>query len=158
MNRSTVSSPVAVLLALVALATARAQPDAGPAAAPPALYTLSTEGTSVRVAAGAQGTFVLAVVPREGGHVSAETPLSVELTGQGLTLARARLTAADVAGRDGADGGVLGGAAGPRFEVPFTAAAVPGAGAVEARLVFYVCTGTVCARQQRALRVPVEVL
>lgn len=144
----------AVLLALGVLSEARAQPDAG--AAPPdaaALYALSTDGTSARVQAGAQGTFVLAVLPQAGAHVSPTTPLTLELTGHGLTPARARLAAADAVGGGGADAGM----AGPRFEVPFTANA-PGAGAVEARLTFYVCTGSVCARQQRTLRVPVEVL
>ena len=48
------------------------------------------------------------------------------------------------------------GPADPRFEVPLSASA-KGPGAVEAKLTFFVCTETLCSRQQRTLSVPVTV-
>jgi len=44
----------------------------------------------------------------------------------------------------------------PRFEVPLTATG-KGAGTVEAKVTFFICTADACLRQQKALSVPVAV-
>jgi hypothetical protein len=117
-----------------------------------ALYEVRTEGSSQKVKAGEKGTFVLAIKTKGGAHISEEAPLKVELSGQKVKPEKAKLGRTDSvgkkeAGQEHAD---------PRFEVPFTAEG-SGKGSVDAKLTFFVCTAKICARQQKAVSVPVEV-
>jgi hypothetical protein len=116
------------------------------------LYEIRTEGSSQKVKAGSKGTFVLAIKTKGGAHISDEAPLKVELSGDKVKPEKAKLGRADSvgkkeAGQEHAD---------PRFEVPFTAEG-SGKGSVDAKLTFFVCTEKICARQQKAVSVPVEV-
>ena len=137
------------LLALVLLSASAAwaaDPD------PASLYTLTTEGSSTALKAGASGTFVLSIHTMAGAHISEEAPLKLALTGSGGVEPQKA-----VLGRSDAKSiPKSGGAVDPRFEVPLTATA-KGQGAVEAKLTFFVCTETLCARQQKTLSVPVTV-
>lgn len=135
------------LLFLAAAATAwAADPD------PTSLYVLKTDGSTTTLKAGQSGTFVLAIQTVPGAHISEDAPMKLTLTGSGgVEPGKAVLGRGDAKAVPKPDG-----AADPRFEVPLTAAA-KGQGAVEAKLTFFVCTETLCARQQKALSVPVTV-
>ncbi|NVJ07827.1 hypothetical protein HUW63_21600 [Myxococcus sp. AM001] len=142
-------SSLAALLAAVTCSAPVLAADVDPAS----LYEVSTEGTSTQVKAGEQGTFVLAIKTKAGAHVSDEAPLKLEVKGSQVTPAKEKLVLADsvakkAQGQDFVD---------PRFEVPFTTAAA-GKGTVDAKLVFFICTEKLCARQQKTFSLPVEVL
>lgn len=113
---------------------------------------VSTEGSSTSLKAGQAGTFVLSIRTVPGAHVSDEAPMKLTLTGTGgVQPAKATL------GRTDAKAVAKGsGPADPRFEVPLVASA-KGQGAVEAKLTFFVCTDTLCSRQQKTVSVPVTV-
>ena len=135
------------VLLLTAAATAwAADPD------PASLYVLTTDGSSAALKAGQPGTFVLFIKTVPGAHISPDAPLKLTLTGSGgVEPGKAVLGRADAQSVRKPDG-----AADPRFEVPLTAS-VKGRGAVEAKLTFFVCTETLCARQQKTLSVPLTV-
>jgi hypothetical protein len=119
---------------------------------PASLYVLKTDGTSTPLKAGQPGTFVLFIQTVPGAHISEDAPLKLTLTGSGgVEPGKAALTRSDAKPVHKADGAVD-----PRFEVPMTGA-TKGQGAVEAKLTFFVCTETLCARQQKTLSVPVTV-
>ncbi len=119
---------------------------------PSTLYSLSTEGSSRAVKAGGRGTFVLAIAAHPGAHVSDEAPLKLTLSGTGVAPEKSSLSLADsVEKRPSGQATVS-----PRFEVPFVGTAA-GAGKVDAKLTFFICTATICARQQKTLSVPVAV-
>ena len=119
---------------------------------PASLYAVSTEGSSASVHAGGQGTFVFSIVPKKGAHVTADTPFKLELSGKKVQVSKAKLAYADSVGKP-APGEQY---AIPRFEVPITGAEA-GEGAVDAKVTFFICTDTLCARQQRSVSVPVKV-
>ncbi len=120
---------------------------------PASLYELSTEGTSAKLKTGEKGSFVLRIKPKAGAHVSTEAPLKLELKSAGVKPEKEKLTLADSVakkqpGQEYAE---------PHFAVPLTTVAA-GKTSVDAKLVFFICTDKICARQQKALSVPVEVL
>jgi hypothetical protein len=120
---------------------------------PSTLYEVTTEGTSTQVKAGEKGVFVLAIKTKAGAHVSEEAPLKLDVKGTQLTPAKEKLGREDsvskkAAGQEFVD---------PRFEVPFTTASA-GKGSVDAKLTFFICTEKICARQQKTVSLPVEVL
>jgi hypothetical protein len=119
---------------------------------PSTLYEVSTEGTSTKVKAGDKGVFVLSIKSKPGAHVSDEAPLKLQVKGSQLTPAKEQLVLADSVAKK-AEGQQW---VDPRFEVPFTAAAA-GKGTVDAKLTFFICTEKICARQQKAFSIPVEV-
>lgn len=115
---------------------------------PSSLYQLSTEGTPSKVKAGQEAKMVLQISAKDGAHISEEAPLKVELTGTNVKLAKEKLTREDsVAKKKEGEEHVS-----PRFEVPFTAAA-KGAGKVDVKATFFICTDKICARQQKTLSV-----
>lgn len=119
---------------------------------PATLYEISTQGSTERVKVGEKGKVVIEIRSKAGAHVSDEAPLKIQLTGREVALDKAKLTLADsVAPRKPGEKYVN-----PRFEVPFQAAAAGKAG-VDAKLTFFICTDKICARQQKALSIPVEV-
>ena len=133
-------------LLFLSLPAAAADPD------PASLYVLTTEGSSTALKAGQSGTFILAIHTVAGAHISEDAPLKLALNGSGgVEPQKALLGRSDAKSVPKA-----GGATDPRFEVPLTASA-KGQGAVEAKLTFFVCTETLCARQQKTLSVPVTV-
>lgn len=115
------------------------------------LYTLTTEGSTAVVQRGEQGKFVLSITTVDGAYVSAEAPLRIELTGKNAQVSNSRLTSKDsVAQGEQKDKKF----ADPRFEVPFKASAAKGA--IEAKATFFICTKTLCVRQQRTVAQPFE--
>lgn len=114
---------------------------------PSTLYELSTAGSSSQVKAGQKGKWVLAIQPKAGAHVSDDAPMKIELSGTNVKVEKDKLGRQDAANKDPA----------PRFEVAFSTA-TPGKGTVDAKLTFFICTEKICARQQRTVSVPVDVL
>jgi hypothetical protein len=142
-------TPVAAVLAALAWAAPAFADDVDPTT----LYEVTTEGTSTQVKAGEKGVFVLSVKTKPGAHVSEEAPLKLEVKGSQVTPAKEKLGREDsvakkAAGQEFVD---------PRFEVPFTTASA-GKGTVDAKLLFFICTEKICARQQKTVSLPVEVL
>jgi hypothetical protein len=120
---------------------------------PTTLYKLTTEGTTAKVPAGKKGTFVLEIQSLKGAHVSDEAPLKIQLSGTGqVTPEKTQLVYADSVRKPSASTKYPD----PRFEVPLTATG-KGAGTVEAKVTFFICTADACLRQQKALSVPVAV-
>jgi hypothetical protein len=149
---SAVRATTAPLLSLLAVLAGAMPALAADEVDPASLYEVSTEGSTTRLKAGEAGRFVLSIRSKPGAHVSDEAPLKLELKGTQVTPQKERLTLKDSvapkpAGQQYVD---------PRFEVPLNAA-VAGKGAVDAKLTFFICTDKLCARQQKALSVPVEV-
>jgi hypothetical protein len=142
-------TPMAALLAALAWTAPALAEDVDPAS----LYEVTTEGTSTQVKAGEKGLFVLSIKTKPGAHVSEEAPLKLEVKGTQVTPEKQKLDRGDSVGKK-ATGQEF---ADPRFEVPFTAAAA-GKGTVDAKLTFFICTEKICARQQKTLSLPVEVL
>ena len=120
---------------------------------PASLYEVSTKGTSTQLKSDGQGVFVLSIQSTPGAHVSDEAPLKLELKGTGVALAQQKLALKDSVAKK-AQGQTF---VEPRFEVPFKADAA-GKGSVEAKLTFFICSEQLCARQQKTVSVPVEVL
>jgi hypothetical protein len=141
-------APIAALWAAIACTQARAGDEVDPST----LYEVSTEGTSTRVKAGEKGVFVLSIKSKAGAHVSDEAPLKLQVKGSQLTPAKEQLGRGDSVAKK-AEGQAF---VDPRFEVPFTAAAV-GKGTLDAKLTFFICTEKICARQQKTFSIPVEV-
>ena len=135
----------AVLL-MAAPAAWASEPDAA------SLYVLSTEGSTTVLKAGQPGTFVLSIRTAAGAHISEDAPMKLALTGSGgVEPGKSLLSRSDakpVAKPSGP--------ADPRFEVPLTASS-RGQGSVEAKLTFFICTDTLCSRQQRTVSLPVTV-
>jgi len=137
------------LILPIFLALAAAPALAADAAADAAKsYRIETEGTTRRLEAGGAGKLVLTIVPAKGSHVHPAAPLKIALSGTpGLKLSKEQLGHADAVDPK---------AEGPRFEVPFTAAAA-GAQEARARLDFFICSETWCVKQSREVSVAVEV-
>lgn len=120
---------------------------------PSSLYEVTTKGSTERLKSGEAGTFVLQITAKEGAHVSDEAPLRLELHGNNVNVERTKLTLSDSVAKK-AEGQKY---RNPRFEVPVRAQK-PGKASVDGKLIFFICTETLCARQQKTLSVPIEVL
>lgn len=116
------------------------------------LYEVITEGTSTTTEAGKTATLSIAIVTREGAHVSDEAPLRIELSGTNAQPAQQRLTLANSLEQKPAGQKYPK----PRFQVSYTAGA-PGKATMDAKMVFFICTEDVCARQTKTLSFPLEV-
>jgi hypothetical protein len=139
-----------IAFSLVALfACSRA---AGGEVDPTTLYDLTTDGTSQKVKVGSSGTFVLAIKTKNGSHVSGETPLKIDLSGEGVKLAKNKLTYADSVTRMMATVKFPD----PRFEVSFVGEK-PGKTNLDANVLFFICTEQACVRQIKKLRLPIQV-
>jgi hypothetical protein len=135
---------LSISLVLATPGLAVADPEANAAKS----YRVETQGTTVALPAGGTGTLVLSIVPLEGTKVHPQAPLRIALSGTaGLKLTR------DTLGRKDASDPK---AAGPRFEVPFTAVTA-GAQEARAKVEFYLCADDWCARQTRDVSVAIAV-
>jgi hypothetical protein len=133
----------ALVLSTAALASAQ---DPGAEAAKS--YRISTAGSTGDLKAGAAGTLVLAIEPIGKVHVHPQAPLKITLeSSPGLTLGKTQL---------GHNDAVDPKAEGPRFEVPFTAAAA-GKQEAKAKLDFFICSDQWCVKQTQNVVVPVNV-
>lgn len=140
-------NPLPVAAVLVSSLALAAEVD------PTTLYRVTTEGTTAKVAPGKKGTLVVEIQSLRGAHVSDEAPLRIQLTGSGAVAPeKTQLVYADSVRKPSASVKYPD----PRFEVPL-AAQGKGPGAVEAKMVFFVCTAEACLRQQKTLSVPVTV-
>jgi hypothetical protein len=117
------------------------------------LYDVSSEGTSKELKANERGKVVISITAKEGAHVSDEAPLRIELSAKQATLEKQKLTLADSLTKkvEGARS-----YPNPRFEVAFTPEG-KGSASVEAKMTFFICTESQCARQQKTLTLPVTV-
>jgi hypothetical protein len=120
---------------------------------PKTLYDLSTEGSTQKVKAGEKGMAVLSIRAKPGAHVSDETPLKLEASGDHVKVTKNLLTYADSVTRASAGTRHY---PDPKFEIPFSAT-TPGKGKVDLKLTFFICTEKLCMRQQRSVQVPVLV-
>lgn len=114
---------------------------------PPKNFSFDTTGTSQDVQAGKPGTFRLQIKAAEGYHVSAEAPLKIGLTGEGLDLAKKQLGHDDAKDKK---------AASPEFTVGFGSGAA-GAKTINVEATFFVCSEKLCERKAEKLSVPVSV-
>lgn len=130
---------------LVTACTAQAEADVS------GKYEVTTEGTTAKVKAGEKGTVVIAINAKPGAYVSEEAPLKIELSSAAAKLDKQKLTLADSVTKK-AEGSKD--HPNPRFEVGFTTAAKA---TIEAKMVFFICTEKVCARQTKQLSLPVDV-
>jgi len=141
---------------LLAFLSLSASPGLAPAASgevdPAALYSISTDGSSKKVAAGEKAKLVIAIQTKPGAHVSDEAPLKVELSGVNATPVKARLSHADSVAKK-APGQQF---ADPRFEAAFDAPK-PGAAKMEAKVTVFICTENLCNKYEQTLSVPLEV-
>ena len=144
---------VLLSLALLVPAAARAAEAAAPVDPDQRFFEVSTAGSSTRLKAGEQGTFVLDIRTHAGAYVSEEAPLKLLLQSARLTPAKTRLGQKDSVARKAPGQAHVA----PRFEVPFTAAS-PGSATLDAKLTFFLCMEDRCERKERALSLPVEVL
>ncbi len=110
------------------------------------LYELSTGGSTTRLKAGESGKLVIAIIAKDGAHISEDAPLKIELSSRESVLPKPKLTQADAVKKGES-----------RFEAVFTPTA-QGPTSVEAKLTFFVCAKDQCTRQVRTLSLPVEVL
>lgn len=138
------SFAAAASLALAAL-SASAQP-AAPATAPVPTYRVEAP-KSLRVKTGVASIARLEVVPRADSHVSPDAPVSVAVKGSpSLEVPQARLGRPDA--KETPRKGVA-------FEVPFAAKAA-GAFALDADLVFFICTEKLCERHKEHVQLAVQ--
>ena len=120
---------------------------------PTTLYKITTNGTTAKVPTGKKGTLVLEIQSLKGAHVSDEAPLRIQLSGTGaVSPEKTQLVYGDSVRKPSASVKYPD----PRFEVPL-AVQGKGAGTVEAKMTFFVCTEQLCLRQQKTLSVPVTV-
>jgi hypothetical protein len=138
---------VRVLVALALLVAAPRGRAADPAAEAAKSYRIDTLGSTADVKTGAKGTLVLAIVPIEKVHVHPQAPLKVTIEAPGLTLEKTSLGHKDAVDPK---------AEGPRFEIPFVAAAA-GKQDAKAKLDFFVCSDQWCVKQTRDVTVSVNV-
>lgn len=108
----------------------------------------SVEASAAPVNAGGTGTLHLAVKPKAGAHVKAETPFRAKLEATGpVALQKTELKYADHVRVENE---------GPVFEVPFEAKSA-GKGEIKADMTFFVCTAESCNRTTEQVTVPVQV-
>lgn len=118
---------------------------------PSALYTLSTEGSTQKVAAGQKAKLVIHIDTKPEAYVSNEAPLRIELSGTNATPDKQKLTIADttIPMKDGKHKT-------PHFEVTYATVA-PGAATLDAKVTLFICTADLCVRQVKNVSVPVQV-
>jgi len=110
-------------------------------------YTIDTRGTSTQVVRGKSGVLKLQIVPAKGYKVSAEAPLKISLSADGLSLTKAQLGHADQEDPK---------STAPRFEVGF-GANESGKRKIEAEAMFFVCSEELCEKRTEKLSVAVDV-
>ncbi len=111
-------------------------------------FKIATDGSTLKVKAGAQGKLVLAVVGINGFKVSQETPFSAKLA----PSAGLKLEMQQFARKDLVDPKALT----PQLKTGFTASA-KGPQTVKADLVFFLCTDKLCQRMTSSYDVAVTV-
>lgn len=136
----------AAAAASLAAATARAAADsASPTAPSSATYRVDAP-RSLQVKKGEKASARIAIVPRADSHVSPDAPVSVAVSATpSIEVPQAKLGRPDA--RETAQKGVA-------FDIPFVARSA-GPGAVDANLVFFICTEKLCERHKEHVRLAV---
>lgn len=135
---------VTAILGLLAL---RAQAE-GLAERAARSYSIDTSGTTAALAVGGRGALAVALRFEPGVHAQNQAPLRATLTASpGIGLAREKLGWPNVVGP---------GSATPRLEAGFTALA-PGPQTVKVRLEFFACSSSWCMKQDREVRLEIDV-
>jgi hypothetical protein len=108
------------------------------------------EALPSKAKAGAVSKARLEVVPLQGAHVSPDAPISLTVqSGAFAKVEKEKFGRPDAKSTD---------KQGVAFEVPFTAKAGPGQkDELHAKLVFFICTETLCERQSRDVTLALEV-
>ncbi len=150
-----IRSPVSHLLVALVFASGAAaavgdRPGAAAAdqsaAAQSATYQVEA-ARSLRVKKGEKASARLAVVPRADSHVSPDAPVSVAVKGsRTLEVPLSKLGRAEA--KATAQKGV-------EFEVPFVAREA-GPGALDADLVFFICTEKLCERHKEHVQLAIQ--
>jgi hypothetical protein len=139
-----IRSPVWSLLAAHAFASAAAADES--AARQSATYQVEAPRT-LRVKKGEKANARLAVVPRADSHVSPDAPVSVAVKGsRTLEVPQAKLGRAEA--KTTSEKGV-------EFDVPFIAREA-GPGALDADLVFFICTEKLCERHKEHVQLAIQ--
>jgi hypothetical protein len=139
-----IRSPVWSLLAALAFASAAAADES--AARQSATYRVEAPRT-LRVKKGEKANARLAVVPRADSHVSPDAPVSVAVKGsRTLEVPQAKLGRAEA--KTTSEKGV-------EFDVPFIAREA-GPGALDADLVFFICTEKLCERHKEHVQLAIQ--
>lgn len=136
-----------IFAACLAFAFASAATDSAATAAGGAAATYRVEAPqSLKVKTGAKASARVSVVPRADSHVSPDAPVSVAVSATpSIDVPQAKLGRADA--KETAQKGVA-------FDIPFVAKAV-GPGTVDANLVFFICTETLCERHKEHVQLAV---
>jgi hypothetical protein len=129
-----------MIVALLAIPAGRAHADAA---------THEIRKTEPKVAAGGSGSASLTIAARNGWHVNDEAPITVSLStfGAGLTVAKTKLSRADLAVSTKETA---------RFDIPFTAGD-PGQRTINAEAKFVMCQATACKPVKETLAFNIEV-
>ena len=101
---------------------------------PAGLYTVKAKLAAAEVKVGEAATLEVKFDVAKDAHISDEAPLSIKLTGDGVSFEKPVLHYADAQKPA---------AAGPTFKEAVTASA-PGTHTVELEMSFYVCTAELC--------------
>lgn len=113
----------------------------------PEKYSIDTSKTTKDLQAGESGMFWMHIQPKAGFKVSAEAPLKIDLSADGLKLHKSKLARTDATDKK---------AEAPEFGVKF-AAVEPGTRAIKVDATFFVCDAQICERKKAQLSVPVSV-
>jgi len=136
--------PTLVALCLAASLPARADTAAGSTE----MCSVDVGSSTREVGLGQRGRLVVVLRPRRPWHIDPRAPLRIRLDRPaGLSIDRV-----DLGRKDAVDPAALE----PRFETGFAATSA-GTREVAARLDFFVCSETACARQARTVKIPVTV-
>jgi hypothetical protein len=139
-----IRSPVWSLLAALAFASAAAAAES--AGQQSATYQVEAP-RSLRVKKGEKASARFAVVPRADSHVSPDAPVSVAVKGSPtLEVPQPKLGRAEAKATA---------ARGLEFDVPFLAREA-GPAALDADLVFFICTEKLCERHKEHVQLTVQ--
>lgn len=125
--------------------TAEAEAPAGPSATGDS-FELAASPASAPYAAGGASTFAIRLVGRNGWHVNTEYPISVSLSGDGITFPASSLDQSAAAAYEEAEA---------RFEVPFSAPS--GEHVARAEVSFAMCNPANCIMERQTLALPLAV-
>lgn len=116
-------------------------------------YTLSFAGSSEKLKLGDPGVFALRIDAAPGFRISADAPLKIKLSGQGLKLSKTTLKQRDsIAKKPKGKKRYVN----PEFKCRMDGTEA-GAGQVQVDASFFVCDDKICQRKRAKKRLAVEV-
>jgi hypothetical protein len=109
------------------------------------LYSIETKAGAA-VGPGAAGEASIQIKTKGEAYIHAEAPFKVALSAKNLKLDKDKLDRADAIQQPD----------GPLLKIPFTAGAA-GSAELSAEMTFFICTKTLCERQKKTVKIPIEV-